>query len=270
MDERRYFPDMNRLSVLTATILLAYAIARFVDLPAREITIPLPGLYLIFSLNFQSLVSVLVAALAAAGMEWLIRDHPGLGSQSTFQHWLLPCLTALVIGFPLNTLSSGPEWWIVFAMGGALLILVYIAEYIVVDAADIRHPHVTAGLTALSFALFLILAIAVRGAGMRLYLALPALVPAIWLLSLRTLYLRLGGRWLFAWSTGIALVIGQLAAGLHYWPIGPIPYGLALLGPAYALTSYAASYEEGRLIPGRLIEPAVMLVAIWSLALLLQ
>lgn len=272
MEEHRHFPDVSRLSVLAAMILLAYALTRFVDIPERLLSLRLPGIYLEYQLNFQTLVSALVAGLAAAGMHWLVGDHPEAGSrgwQNTFQHWLLPSLTALVIGVPLSTLANGPEWWIVFGMGGSLLMLVFLAEYIVIDASDIRHPHATAGLTALSFALFLILAVAIRSAGLRLYLALPALAPAIGLVSLRTLYLRLGGRWMFAWSIAIALLTGQIAAGLHYWRIGPVAFGLILLGPAYALTSIAASYEEGKPVQSWLVEPAVMLAVIWVLAALL-
>ena len=268
MEEHRHFPNLNRLSVLAATILLAYSLARFVDLPERSIAINLPGIFLSFTLNFQTVVSALVAALAAAGMDWLLRDHPELHGQPTYQHWLVPALTALVIGVPLLRMENGLEWWIVFAMGGTLLMLVFLAEYIVADTADIRHPHASAGLSALSFALFLILAIAMRASGSRLYLVLPALVFAVALVSLRTLYLRLGGQWKLAWGVGIAIIIGQLAAGLHYWPVGPIGYGLALLGPAYALTSFAAAYEEGRHVAGGLVEPLVMLGVIWGLALL--
>jgi hypothetical protein len=271
MEERRYLPDINRLSVLGATILLAYALTRFVDLPERDLSVGLPGLYLVFRIDIQTIVSILVALLAASGMDWLLHDHPALtgkGRGRSFQHWLLPALTALVIGAPLATLATGVEWWIVFMMGGALLLLVFMAEYVVVDSADIRHPHATAGLVALSFSLFLILAIAVRAAGLRLYLVLPALAPAVGLVSVRTLYLRCG-RWMYAWGAGIAVLVGNLAAGLHYWRIAPIPFGLMLLAPAYALTMLAAAYEEGRSVQTWLVEPVILLVVIWGLAALL-
>jgi hypothetical protein len=183
------------------------------------------------------------------------------------QHWILPGLTAWVIGVPLNSLATSPEWWIVFSMGGVLLVLVFIAEYSVADVVDIRHPAATVGLTALSFALYLILAITVRSADFRLYLMLPALALAVWLVSLRTLYLRLGGKWLFAWASVIAVVVGQIAMALHYWPLSPIRFGLILLGPSYALTSLVGGIEEGRPVQGWLIEPAVMLLLLWGLAL---
>jgi hypothetical protein len=266
MEERQQLPDANRLSVLASTILLAYAISPFISLPATELTLNLPGAVFSFGLNVGTLVSILVAALAGVGTDWLLRSHPIINGQSTFQHWLLPALTAWVIGVPLGTLGISPQWWAVFALGGVLLILVFVAEYIVVDLSDARHVPAIVGLTAVSFALYLILIIAVRAAGLRLYLLLPALIIPIALVSVRTLYLRLGGRWCIGWAIAIALFVGQLAAGLHYWPLPPLSYGLILLGPAYALTSMVGSIEEGRSWRTLWIEPVVMLVTMWVLA----
>lgn len=272
MEPRRYLPDKNRLSVILATILLAYALTRFVDIPTITLSVGVLGILLAFELNFHTIVSALVAVMAATGSEWILRDHPGLSSsprawRGMLHHWLLPALTAWVIGVPLYSLPGGLSWWIIMGAGGILLVLVYIAEYNVVDPADVYHPVATLGLTALSFALYLLLAIALWSAGLRLYLLLPALVLAAGLVCLRTLYLRTGGRWLFAWSAGIALVVGQFATGLHYWPISPVRFGLLILGPTYVLTSLAGSVEEGRSTRTMVIEPVVMLTIVWGLGI---
>jgi hypothetical protein len=270
MDRRQNLPDINRLSVLAASILLAYAFTPFIHVPERSLVLQLPGFLFELRVNFSTLVSLLVAALAASGTSWLLHGHPQLGKQHTYQHWLLPALTAWVIGVPLETLAVGLEWWAVFAFGGLLLALVFVAEYIVVDISDARQAPATVGLTAVSFALYLTLAITVRAAGMRLYLVLPALVPTIALVTMRTLYLRLGGRWSLRWSIGIALVVGQVAIGLHYWPISPLAFGMAVLGPAYALTSLAGAIEEGRDWHTLWVEPGIMLVLFWALAVIFR
>jgi hypothetical protein len=279
MEEHRHLPDPNRLSVLAATILLAYATTRFVDIPNQEFSFQVPGIFLTFQLNFQIIVSFFAAALAAAGMDWLLSDHPALidpqhspskSRGSHLQYWLLPSLTAWVIGVPLSNLPDGPAWWAVLALGGSLLLVVFIAEYIVVDPSDVRHPPATAGLTALSFALTLMLAIAIRSAGLRLYLVLPTLVPVAVLVALRTVYLRSGGKWAFAWAIGIGIVIAQVAVGLHYLPVSPIRYGLLLLAPLYALTSIAGLAEENRSLRRGVAEPAVMLLVLWGLAVWLK
>ena len=269
----RNLPDANRLSVLAATILLAYALARFIDLPARDLAIQLPGVYLSVEINVRTFVALLVAGLTASGADWLLRDHPAIdvqtapGRPKTLEHWLLPALTAWVIGLPLFQLPLGPLWWGGFALGGGLLMLVLVAEYIVVDPDDGRQAPAAAALTAVSFALYMALAVALRFAGIRLFEILPALALTAGLVSLRTLHLRLHGRWAFIQAAVIVLITGQLVAALHYWPITPVPYGLALLGPAYALTSLIGSLEEGESLRQAMVEPALVLLILWGTAL---
>jgi len=154
-----------------------------------------------------------------------------------------------------------------FALGGVTLMLVLLAEYIVVDPDDSRQPVAAAGLTAVSFALFLTLAIALRFSGSRLFLVLPALTLAAGLVSLRTLHLRLHGRWAFLQSSLIALLCGQIAAGLYYWPLSPVAFGLAVLGPTYALTSLIANLAEDETLEQALIEPGIVLAIVWGTAL---
>ena len=266
-EEPNYLPDTNRLSVLAATILLTYALLPFINIPERSLAFQLSGIFFVFRLNFSTIASLLSAGLAAAGMDWLLRGHPSLGQQRTFQHWLLPAFTTWVIGVPLGSLTVSWQWWAVWGFGGLLLVLVLIAEYIVVDLSDVRHAPAAIGLTAVSFALFLILTITLAAAASRLYVILPWVSMAVFLVALRTLYLRLGGRWRFAWAIGIALVVGQVTAALHYWPLTPLRFGLLVLGLAYGLTSVAGSIEEGRSWRTLWIEPAIMLLVCWGLAL---
>ena len=265
MTEQRYLPDANRISVLTAAVLLAYALTRLIEFPQYTLGLQLPGVYLPYRFNLSTIATILAAGLTATGMDWLLRSHPSLGER-TFQHWLLPTLTAFVIGVSLSILPPGTLWWIGFAVGGILLVLAFLAELVVVDSADPNYPAATAGLTALSFALYLILAAVLRYSGTRLLLLIPALAPSAFLVSLRTLHLRLSGRWEFAWSAGIALVSAQMAAGLHYWPLTPVQFGLALLGPLYALTGLVAALSEGIPLRRAVIEPALILAVVWGVA----
>lgn len=266
MYRTHYLPDADRLSVLGATVLLAYALTNFVTLPAREFSIQLPGLFISFEINIRTFVAVLAGGLTASGADWLLRDHPALGDRTTYEHWLLPALTAWVIGLPLYNLPPGWSWWVLFITGGGALMGVLVAEYIVVDPEDIRYALASAVLTAVSFALFLILAIVLRSESLRLVFIVPALSLASLLVAARTLHLRLNGRWLLLESLAIALVVGQIAAALHYWPLSPVAYGLAVLGPAYALTSLMTNLAQN--LPARqsLIEPGIVLSLAWAVA----
>ena len=145
--------------------------------------------------------------------------------------------------------------------------LVLVAEYIAVDPEDIRYTLASAGLTAVSFAIFMILALALRSAGVRLFLTLPALTFASFLVVLRTLHLRLNGAWYIMTSLALALIIAQLSAALHYLPLLPTTYGLMLIGPTYALTSLVANLADGIPLRRAITGPTLVLITIWVAAL---
>jgi hypothetical protein len=262
VETRRNLPDIDRLSVITAMILFAYSLTAVINFPSRSIELQLPGFFFQFDLNFMTIVSVVVAVLAAAGCDWLISDHPFLVNQPRWQHWLLPAVTAMVISVPLDILRVSPAWWVVFGLGGILLVIVLLSEYISVDTADSRSALALVSLTAVSLALFLTLAIAMRGAGLRLYLILAALAPACGLVSARALHLRLGGNWKITWAAGISLVMSEIVVGLYYLPVKPVQFGLITTGLLYGLISLAANIEESRSSRVLWIEPLAIILTL--------
>jgi hypothetical protein len=266
--EHRNFPSIDRLSVITATILLAYALTVFIKFPTQTINLQLPGFLLTFEVDFITIVSIIVAILAGAGSDWLIGDHPSLGSEPRAQHWILPAFTALVLGIPLDSLRVSPAWWMVFGLGGLLLVGVLISEYISVDPSDIRQSIAVVSLTAVSLALLLVLLITVRGAGLRLYLVIAAVFPTIALVTMKALHLRLGSGWHLPWVIGITLVFTQITTGLYYLPLKPLQFGLVLLGVAYGLISLAGNIEEQHTPRSLWIEPVIMFLLITFLAFL--
>jgi len=256
--------------VLAAAILLAYAMARFINFPEQEIELSMLGIYLPILINVHTVIAFLVAGLTAAVADWLLRDHPLISSHSSIEHWLLPALTAWVIGYPLFQLPLSFLWWAGFILGGTLLMLVLVAEYIAVDPDDVRQPVAAAGLVALSFALYLILAIAMRFGGARLVQILPALTLAAWLVSLRTFHLRMHGRFAFIQSGIIAFASAQITAGLHYLPLSPVSFGLLLLAPTYSLTSLIANLAEEIPFRQAIVEPALVFLILLASALWLR
>ncbi len=180
----------------------------------------------------------------------------------------MPALTAFVVGLPLYNLPPGAGWWLSFGLGGVLLLLVFLAEYIALDTADVRYPAASAGLVALSYVLFLILTTTLSFSNSRLAMVALAVFPSAGLVALRALRLR-SGQWAFAWALGIGLILTQLAATLHYWPLRPLQYGLILLGSLYALTELALNLGES-VSPRRAgLEAALELAFFWGAALFL-
>lgn len=265
-----FLPDANQVGVVTAVVLMSYALTHLVNAPGITLAVQLPGFYFTYPLTLGTAMTLIAAGLTASGMDWLLHNRPGMTGRRTVEHWLLPTLTAFIIGALLGILPAGPAWWVGFAVSAALLVAVLVAEYVALDPGAPLYPLAAAGLIAVSYALFLLLMIALRLGGARLFLVLPAVFLAAGLVALRTLHLRLAAQWEYPWAVGIGLICTQLAAGLHYWPLTPLQFGLLLLSPLYALTALAVRLGEDVPIRSALAEPALILAGLWAAAVLLR
>ncbi|MBW8011055.1 MAG: hypothetical protein FVQ83_07425 [Chloroflexi bacterium] len=263
-------PDTERLSILIATILLAYATAHFVDLPSRDLSFEFAGIFLPVQITVNTAVALIVSGMTAIGMDWLLREHPRRESGSTISHWVLPALTAWVVSVPLGNLPLGPIWWAAFMLGGLLLLLVLTAEYITADPNDIRQPVAAAGLTALSFMLFLVLSVSLRSLGVRLLIVLPATGLTVGLVSLRSIHLQLHGSWEISKAIAIILIVVQFAAAFHYLPITPISYGVLLLGLVYALINFLVNLHRDQTWRLAIIDPLFILGIMWTIAIIFR
>lgn len=270
--KKRTIPNLNTLSVLVATILLAYTLTHFVNLPALAVDLQIGGLYLPLQLNYPTLVSLFVAGLAASGTAWMLRDHPAVDRESqTVEHWILPGLTAMVLMLVIEQIPFSLFWWIGAAVSGLILLLVFTAEYMAVEADHEYTLVAEIVITALSLSFFLILAVSLHAEEIRLFFRVPLISLAAGMVFLRVLHLRMKGTWVLLPAVITSLFIGQLAAGLHYWPMGPIAFGLALLGPLYALIDLGEKHskEDDLSRWQTYLLPGLFILLSWSTALLL-
>ena len=267
---RSYLPPADRVGVLIASILLTFALTRLIQSPNLTLAITLPGFYFAYPITLGAIMTVLAAALSATGMDWLIRDHPALGGKSKIEHLMFPTLTTFVIGAPLALLSNVSAWWVGFAFGAILLVSVFFAEYITIDPSAPTYAFARAGLTALAYALFLILATSLRFSGVRMFLFVPVIFITAGLISLRILHLDGSDRWDFPWAIGIGIVCAQVGAGLHYWPLTPLQIGIALTGPLYALTILSFSLAENVPLRRAALSPVIIVGVAWVSAIFLH
>jgi hypothetical protein len=139
------------------------------------------------------------------------------------------------------------------------------------DPSNPYYPIAEIGISALSIVLFLILAIALHLAEIRLFFRVPLLSVAAVLVYLRVVHLRQKGFWAITQGSVAFLIIGEIASGLHYWPINSISYGLALAGPLYSLIEVSDRIQDlGDALQLRnLIWPGLILILSWGFAILL-
>jgi len=263
------FPRKDRISVITASILVSYALLPFVQIPARRLSFTIFGVFISITLNFYNLISLITAALAAAGTDWMLRDHPNFRNSAPVSHMILPALIAGAIGIPLGFMAVSPAWWIILGLGSLLVLIVLAGEYISLDRDNTYYPIALIMLSAVSFALYLIIVIAVRAANLRLFLTALILPSVYAFFSMRILQFRLGGVWPLKWTAVISITVAQVTIGLYYWPLSPVRFGLLLLAPAYALIGIASSFEESTSISDIYLEPLIMLGIIILLAILI-
>lgn len=266
MVQSKHLPKLDRISILAATVLLVYLLARFIEFPSQEVSLQLPGLFLNFSININSILAFFIIGLTSSGVDWLLREHPTLHGKQTIRHWLLPTLTAWAIGEALYQQPIGIIWWIGFIVGSTILILVVIAEYVTVDPGDIRRVPATIALAAVAYSLLLILAMIVRVRGTRLFILVPTLMVAIGLVSLRTLLLQNPSKWPFIQTIIIMVISGQVIAAFHYFPLSPAAFAVMLVGLVYALNEVAADLLAKKNWSQIIFEPIFALLLTWGIA----
>ncbi|TFH33331.1 MAG: hypothetical protein E4G99_11565, partial [Anaerolineales bacterium] len=133
-------PDRDRLSALTALVILIYALLRIVRFPTFSFETSLLGLTISIQLNTPLVLLTLAAVLTAAGADWIVRGHPrAVQGTRTAEHWIIPGLASLAVGAILSQLPAGPALWISLPTAALLLIAVLIGEFIVFDHEDPRY-----------------------------------------------------------------------------------------------------------------------------------
>jgi hypothetical protein len=262
MQPARHLPQPDRLSVLTAVIILAYTLTRVLDLPSRAVQTTLFGSALGLDLNGQFLMLVLVAALISAGSDTLVRSHPALAGkakQSTVVHWILPGASALVLGAVLNLIPDGVLWWLGLAVSALVLIAVLIAEYIVVDRDDTAWDVAALGLTALAYALALVLFALLRSLSARAVISASIAGLVAGALALRLFMLKEAplGRAL-VYAVVVAVVSAEATWALGYWRVTASSAGLLAMIPFYLATGLSQQQLSGQLTRRIWIEYAII------------
>ncbi len=264
----------NRILVLVALLALTPVLLLVVELPSRNASLNFLGSPLSINLNADSLLILFLPALAIAGVDWVLRDHPDVRAGEVpflFPFWMAPGLTALALAMLLTRLTSWPVWIAALVIGAIILGVLIVAEYYTISPNNPTYPIARLAVTGLSYLIAFVLFTLIYSTRERSVitatgtllvataLALDLLAPHLIGLRQATLYALITG-WL----------VGQSTWALNYWNVSNWSAGVLLLTAFYVPIGIAQQHFQERLSRRVLVEFAVVtffaLVVAWQLA----
>jgi hypothetical protein len=252
-------PKSERISALTALVLLTYGLVRLVVLPAVETEVEFLGLLIKVEFKTQSMMLVLAAALAAAGTDWLIQGHPERGQERlSTENWVIPAMAALAVGVIVIRIPEGPPFWIGLFLGALLLVAVFTAEFIVSYFPDPRYEIVANLLVGLALLLLTAALITIYSLQIRALFAIPLIFIASLAVSWRLYRLNLPSTKVWPWAIFTSSISSQIAIGLHYWPIQPLRVSLLLGLSFYISYRLIASHLVNEIDRSQILENSIV------------
>lgn len=266
-------PSRGRLSALVSLILLAMALSLSlevfsVELPRWSFSRMPFGSELTTTFSGSALMAGLFVALAAAGMNALVRSHPQAQGQPFWDFFPYAALPSLLAGAGLllvYSLSAFLPWPVGLALVGMLLYLVFAGEYAALDPGFPRYNLLRLGLNAVNLVCAFLLYSSIYQNKARSLESATAVLAVTLLLALDMLKGKGLRTWLYAMV--VALALGELTWALNYTGLSG-PAGGGLLALAFYLTAGPlGEHLEGELRPRARLEFA--LVGLVGLAALL-
>lgn len=238
--------DRDRLSVVTGAMMLALAVARLVEAPARPFQVSVLGSPLGFNLSGTTILLLIIGGMAATGMESLLQVHPLVQDgtiRRTVVFWIVPALLAVALAAWLSRLHDAGLWTMGMIVSAALMPLAFSAEYAAVSPHLRRDTWLQWIYSVLIHLVGLILFSAIYDARLRGLVGGPLLFVAAMLLAARLFWaLTDGARKAALYGAVVGLILGQLLLVLNYWPLSGLQGGLLLLLGFYLLAGLLQHY----------------------------
>lgn len=241
--------DRDRLGVVSGALLLALALARLLEVPARPYQITVLGSPLGFTLSESTVMMLILAGMAASGMESLLRTHPRLRQGQvgrTAPFWIVPSLLVLALSAWLAGIDNVGLWTLGMVAAVVLVPLALTVEYASLSPqfqghAGLRWLYgVLIHLVAM-IALFVIYRARLRGlvAGPLVFLTTALLAARLF--SMLTADLRAA----LIYGGVVGLLLAQLVWVANYWPLSGLQGGLLLLLAFYVLAGLLQQLISG-------------------------
>ncbi len=242
-------PVYERISAVVSLTLIGLGLYFVLEFPAQTVTFTLFGSPLTLDASRQWLMAILLAGLAMAGADAVIRGHPALSDQrlsylATF--WMLPGLLVILATQTLGLAPNAVTWAAGLVAVGILLWLTIMAEfYQVWPGSSTRRGPVSPGWSRLwhqliSYGLALTFFLAIYYPRSRSALSATGILLVGGMIALTLLRQKpeaISKTWLFA--AIISLSLGQITWALNYWRISTLHAGLLLFLFFYILVGLA-------------------------------
>jgi hypothetical protein len=250
---RRYAP-LDRLSLLTSLVLVGLTLSLILNLPSQRVVFMFLGSEASFSVSGNWLIAILLAALTAAGVNSIVRQHPRVHLADTryiLILWILPAtivVTATLLLSFADVRAYGVYALLLVVLAGALLVAAILGQYITIDLNDRAYSAARLGVNLIVYFVAWILFAAVYNLKVRSLFSAPAIGMASGLLALellRSSEAAFTRTWLYAVLIG--LVMSEMMWALNYWNLSGLMGGALLLIFFYALTGILQQYLWERL-----------------------
>jgi len=245
--------ESGRLGTVVGGLLLALALSRLVELPARPLQVSVLGSPLGVDLSGTTLVVLVVVGLAVTGMHSLLSLHPSAGqkpSSHRIMAWIVPALLGAGLALWLRQIDDVGRWTLALLAAAVLIPLALVTEYrsVSLTRVDQGSGWLQWGRMVIIHVTALILFGVLYGMGLRRLLG----GPAVWLVTA-----LLAGRYFwgltgelrpsFAYSAAAGVATTLTLWGLNVWQLSALRGGWLLLVVFYLAVGLLKERLAGRL-----------------------
>ncbi len=265
--------ERARISIILAVTLIGVTLFRFVDLPTVTWGVQrIFGSPLRFSIGGDWLLTLLTIGLIATGTYALVHEHPESAHRERPLIFALisPSMGALLVSLLLVQSYAWPVWLGTLLLGAALLGWLIHLSYRTVAPDDSGNAGARVTLNILNYLIGFILFTIILGSRERALITGPALVLVGGLLSLELLSASGASLPIVLLFSGIlALLLGEMAWVLGYWPISSWTSATLLTLVLYLWSGIGYQYLLDRLTPRVVLEFAggallVFVLIVWA------
>ncbi|MFN3335041.1 MAG: hypothetical protein ACK47M_21275 [Caldilinea sp.] len=255
----------DRISVVTWVLVFGFVLSLLLRLPTTIISFRALGSPTEVELTATTLMAFVLAIVASAGAEGLIRLHPKRQANRlglTWAYWALPAAMSIVTVVLLPSIPTRLFQAVVILVAGVLLMIAFYSLYATVEPGQPGFRRARFWLDALAYGVALLLFLFVYQARTRSLLSGTLIAFTASLLAVELLRNSTNEtRTVLMYSAVVGLLLGEMTWALNYWPLLPgLTGGMLLLLGFYLAVGIALQGLQGRLTKRIMIEFAAFAV----------